>query len=117
VYVLATKSFKNPFYNFLQITNAIVISVFQFTLLVKRLPENKTSQDTITNMCINIVAYCWFLNIVVSVILMLKKLAISIFNRLRAVKVKPEEIEEERVIYMRKTRSYRESNNFLYEFK
>jgi hypothetical protein len=79
------------------------------------LPENTTSQNTITDICINLITTCWFFNIILSLILVLKQLGEKIFERLKTTKVKPEaeEIEEESVTHIKKIQSYRESKTFL----
>jgi hypothetical protein len=89
-YIISTRSFKVSFYNLFHFSNEILICIFQLSLLFKLLPENTTSPSTITDMSINIITVCWFMNIVVSLGLTLRNLKIKISNYFKTEKVHPE---------------------------
>jgi hypothetical protein len=87
IYTLSTRSFKISFYNLFHFSNEILICIFQLSLLFKLLPENKTSLSTITNLSMNIITVCWFINMGASVTLTIKNLKIKVSKYFRKEKV------------------------------
>jgi hypothetical protein len=90
VYILSTRSFKVFFYNLFHFFNELLICIFQLSLLFKLLPENTTSLSTITDMSMNIITVCWFMNMVVSLGLTIRNLKIKVSNYFKREKVQPE---------------------------
>lgn len=67
-----------------------MIAVFQFTLLLKNLPENKTDWETVTNTCINIMTVSWFVNIIFAGLYTFKNFVDKIKSYFKTAKVLPD---------------------------